>query len=228
MRRTGLQMAGAHDLKQPGTENPPCMRPSTHDSLDLAERARIRPRPLLLPRELSDAEMALFSIAGRERRVAAGDLIFKRGELGRNMFVVDSGQVQVEFGDGMPDKLIGPREFFGELALFIGNHARVASARAANDSVLRVIEVERDQRHRTNVLAKVRLEALRVLPGGVLHPDVVGVEASQLAGGPLPRQLAEGRLALGKRHRVAREHRFQRVRDRLHVARTLDRGEPLK
>ncbi len=140
MRRTDLQMAGAHDLTQPGTENPPCMRPSTHDSLDLAERARIRPRPLLLPRELSDAEMALFSIAGRERRVAAGDLIFKRGELGRNMFVVDSGQVQLEFGDGMPDKLIGPREFFGELALFIGNHARVASARAANDSVLRVIE----------------------------------------------------------------------------------------
>lgn len=116
------------------------MRTATLNPADLAEMASLRPRPLLLPRELSDAEFGLFRRAGRDRTVAKGELIFRRGELGRSMFVVESGQVQLEFGDGLPDKLIGQREFFGELALFIGNHARVANATAAAPTVLHVVE----------------------------------------------------------------------------------------
>ena len=116
------------------------MRASTLDSADLAELASNRPRKLLLPRELSDAEFGLFRNAGKLRQVKAGDLIFRRGELGRSMFVVEDGQVQLEFGDGMPDKVIGPRQFFGELALFIGNHARVANATAATAATLHVVE----------------------------------------------------------------------------------------
>lgn len=116
------------------------MRSATLNPADLAELASTRPRPLLLPRELSDAEFGLFRRAGRERAIARGELIFKRGELGRSMFLIETGLVQLEFGDGMPDKVIGPREFFGELALFIGNHARVANATAAEDTVLHVVE----------------------------------------------------------------------------------------
>lgn len=116
------------------------MRIASLNPSDLAELASSRPRPLLLPRELSDAEFALFRRAGSERTVAKGEMIFKRGELGRSMFLVESGRVQLEFGDGLPEKLIGPREFFGELALFIGNHARVANATAAEPLVLHVVE----------------------------------------------------------------------------------------
>ncbi len=94
----------------------------------------------LLPRQLSDAERALFRSVGECRSLQASDVIFRRGELGRAMFVIESGRVQLEFGDGLADKLIGPMEFFGELALFIGNHARVASAVAADAAVLYVIE----------------------------------------------------------------------------------------
>ena len=97
-------------------------------------------RGSLLPRQLSDAEFALFAAAGSRRDVAAGELIFRRGELGRSMFVVESGHVRLEFGDGMPDKLIGPREYFGELALFIGNHGRVANAVGEGAASLCVIE----------------------------------------------------------------------------------------
>ena len=96
----------------------------------------VRSRPVLLPRELSDEEYALFSRVGRRRELKPGEVIFSRGELGRSMFIVESGQIQLEFGDGMPDKLIGAREFFGELALFIGNHARVANAVAVAPSAL--------------------------------------------------------------------------------------------
>ena len=97
-------------------------------------------RAPLLPRQLSDAEFALFLGAARRREAAPRELIFARGELGRSMFVVESGSVRLEFGDTMPEKCIGPREFFGELALFIGNHARVANAVAAEDSVLHVVD----------------------------------------------------------------------------------------
>jgi diguanylate cyclase (GGDEF)-like protein len=99
-----------------------------------------RTRAVLLPRGLSDEEYALFSRVGRRRELKPDEVIFSRGELGRSMFIVESGQIQLEFGDGMPDKLIGDREFFGELALFIGNHARVANAVAVMSSALIVVE----------------------------------------------------------------------------------------
>jgi len=100
----------------------------------------VRSRAMLLPRELSDEEYRLFLSAGHRRDLKPGEVIFRRGELGRSMFIVDKGQIQLEFGDGMPDKLIGPREFFGELALFIGNHARVANAMAVTPAALIVVE----------------------------------------------------------------------------------------
>lgn len=109
-------------------------------SAELLAIATHRPRALQLPRQLSDAEIALFSAAGAPRAAAPGETIFRKGELGRSMFVIESGQIQLEFGDGLPNKLIGAREFFGELALFIGNHTRVANAVAVAPTNLRVIE----------------------------------------------------------------------------------------
>lgn len=96
----------------------------------------------LLPRQLSDEERALFRSAGERRELQPRDVIFRRGELGRAMFVIERGRVQLEFGDGVADKLIGPLEYFGELALFIGNHARMASACAAEPTTLYVIEAD--------------------------------------------------------------------------------------
>ena len=78
--------------------------------------------------------------AGPGRRAAAEELLFRKGEIGHSMFVIETGEVRIEFGDGLPHKLLGPREYFGELALFIGNHARVASAVAHTACTLRVID----------------------------------------------------------------------------------------
>ncbi len=100
------------------------------------------PRTTLLPRQLSDQEFELFARVGDSRVVQPGEIIFRRGELGRNMFIVETGQIQLEFGDGMPDKLIGAREFFGELVLFIGRHTRVANAVAATPATLRIVDQE--------------------------------------------------------------------------------------
>ncbi len=99
-------------------------------------------RAVLLPRQLSDEEAALFARTGSSRITQPGDIIFRRGELGRSMFIVESGEVQLEFGDGLPDKRIGPREFFGELVLFIGSHTRVANAVASTPATLRIVDQE--------------------------------------------------------------------------------------
>ena len=98
------------------------------------------PRVTRLPRQLADDEFALLASAGERRELQPGQTVFRRGEFGRAMFVIDSGRVLLEFSGDLPDKLIGPREFFGELALFIGNHARSGSAIAAEPCVLHIIE----------------------------------------------------------------------------------------
>jgi diguanylate cyclase len=103
-------------------------------------------RPSLLPRQLSEDEFSLFARSGAAREVGQGEVIFRRGELGRSMFIVETGQVQLEFGDGLPDKIIGAREFFGELVLFIGSHTRVANAVAFGATTLRIVDQETFER----------------------------------------------------------------------------------
>jgi diguanylate cyclase (GGDEF)-like protein len=93
-----------------------------------------------LPRQLSAREMTLFSSVGRRLELEPGHAVFRRGEYGRSMFVIVSGRVLLEFAGDLPDKLIGPNEYFGELALFVGNHARSGSALAAEPCVVHVID----------------------------------------------------------------------------------------
>jgi diguanylate cyclase len=92
------------------------------------------------PRHLAGEQFDILCGAGERRQFDAGATIFRKGEIGQGMFVIESGQVRLEFGDGLPHKLLGPREFFGELALFIGNHLRVAGAVAHTPVSLNAID----------------------------------------------------------------------------------------
>ncbi|MGH8184250.1 MAG: GGDEF domain-containing protein [Rhodanobacteraceae bacterium] len=107
-----------------------------------ASAGPVRDAPVMgrLPRQLSDREMALFTGAGQRLELGPGRAVFRRGEYGRSMFVIESGRVLLEFAGDLPDKLIGPDEYFGELALFVGNHARSGSALASDPCVVYVIE----------------------------------------------------------------------------------------
>lgn len=124
------------------------------------------PRLSLLPRELSAAEFDLFRSTGAQSDIAAGEIIFRRGELGRHLFVVESGAVRLEFGGEIRDKTIAPREFFGELALFVGAHARMANAMALSPTQLRVIDAEHFQsllQAAPDVLARFMLRSFSYL-----------------------------------------------------------------
>lgn len=92
---------------------------------------------------LTPAEYALFAEIGRRRRCDAGDVLFRRGDLGTTMYVVASGGVELDFGEDLTGKRLGPNEFFGELGLLIGDHARSADAVVTVDSVL--VELDEDE-----------------------------------------------------------------------------------
>jgi diguanylate cyclase (GGDEF)-like protein len=92
---------------------------------------------------LTAAEYALFAQVARPRRLDAGHCLFRRGDLGTCMYVIASGAVDLDFGDDLVGKRLGAREFFGELGLLIGDHARSAEAVMAEAGVL--MELGRDE-----------------------------------------------------------------------------------
>ena len=85
---------------------------------------------------LTAEEYALFAQVGRPRRIDAGERLFRRGDLGTTMYVIAEGSIDLDFGDDLTTKRLGPREFFGELGLLIGDHARSADATVTMDGAL--------------------------------------------------------------------------------------------
>ena len=110
------------------------------DVADATGESRKPSSAIGLPLQLSDAELNLFRSGSRTRGYAAGETLFHKGDLGRSMFVIESGEIRIEFGDDLAAKLIGQREFFGELAMFIGDHQRIGRAVATTDSQLLEID----------------------------------------------------------------------------------------
>ena len=92
---------------------------------------------------LSASECELFARVGKARAVSAGEKLFARSEPGTTMFVILQGSVALDFGDDLASKQLGPGEFFGELGLLIGDHARSASATMLEDGVL--LELRHDE-----------------------------------------------------------------------------------
>ncbi|ADV26002.1 diguanylate cyclase [Pseudoxanthomonas suwonensis 11-1] len=102
----------------------------------LQERTSLQPDAAAL---LASREYALFASLGRTREIAAGQSLFRRGDTGRVMYLVVEGEIELDFGSDLALKRLGPREFFGELGLLIGEHTRSADAAATTDT--RLIEL---------------------------------------------------------------------------------------
>src|SRR5690606_33212743 len=95
-----------------------------------------------LPSQLSPEEFRVLASAGTSRAVLPGEELFRRGEAAGSMFLVDTGEVRLCFEDGLADKLLGPGQYFGELAVFIGQHQRFARAVAESAGVLYEVSQE--------------------------------------------------------------------------------------
>ncbi len=89
-----------------------------------------------LPSQLAPEEFRVLAGAGVSRAVLPGEELFRRGEAAQSMFLIDTGEIRLSFDDGLADKLLGPGQYFGELAVFIGRHQRFAHAIAETPGVL--------------------------------------------------------------------------------------------
>ena len=86
------------------------------------------------------AEETLFQKFGRE--IPKGTVLFREGEPGKEMYVLQSGKVAISKKVRDVEKvlaILGPGEFFGEMAI-IANKPRNASATVAEDAKLLVID----------------------------------------------------------------------------------------
>ena len=85
-------------------------------------------------------EDQLFQRFGRE--FPKGTLLFKEGEPGKEMYVVQSGKVNITKNVRDTEKVLatlGPGEFFGEMSI-LNNKPRSAGASMAEDGKLLVID----------------------------------------------------------------------------------------
>lgn len=133
-----------------------------------------------------------------ERRLAAGEVLFREGERGDCAYIVESGAVEIRHDSPEGSRLVarlGPHNLFGEMALF-GERSRSADALAAEDSVLTVIThgylEERLQtsdpmlRH----LLRTLVQRCRQLLGG----PAAAIDEPAAADGETDRSLAHARL----------------------------------
>lgn len=112
--------------------------------IELQETAHFL-RNVGLFRSLDDSErMDLSSILER-KPYSSGELIFRYGDVGRHLFVIESGTVELSVRDTTGDKIvlseIGPSEVFGELSVLDGA-PRSAAASALTDCYLLTLSRE--------------------------------------------------------------------------------------
>jgi serine/threonine protein phosphatase PrpC len=79
--------------------------------------------------------------AAEQRSVAADTVLFRDGEIGRELFVVEQGRVGIDKG-GVPLAELGPAEYFGEMS-FLDTPRRSADARTIVDSSFLVLRRDR-------------------------------------------------------------------------------------
>jgi CRP-like cAMP-binding protein len=85
----------------------------------------------------------IVNMAGLGKEYKAGEVVFRQGDKGNCMFVIQDGEVEaVVESDGKELRLrtMGPNEFFGEMALF-EKEVRTATIRAVKPS--RILSIDK-------------------------------------------------------------------------------------
>lgn len=93
------------------------------------------PDSILSPEMLSN-----LSSVGLMRSYGSGDIIFRFGDPGDEMFIVEDGEIGLLFEEGKSGKLLSRGAFFGELALFSRHRLRTATAVATRETKLRILD----------------------------------------------------------------------------------------
>ena len=89
---------------------------------------------------LTDVGLQRLAVRAAELSAAEGRVLALEGDPGAGMFVLCEGSVEVELRTGK--LVLGPGDFFGELALLVDDGARVARVRATTP--VRCVSIPRD------------------------------------------------------------------------------------
>ncbi|HRK22614.1 MAG TPA: cyclic nucleotide-binding domain-containing protein, partial [Fimbriimonadaceae bacterium] len=87
--------------------------------------------------------LSLFQNERENRTIAAGEYVFREGDLGAEAFVILEGEVEVEV-EGRLIETLGPGDIFGEMAI-ISSSPRSATVRAKSEVILAVLDERRFQ-----------------------------------------------------------------------------------
>ena len=110
---------------------------------------------------LTDDDLAALSQRLTEKDYAEGDVIFRQGDVGESLFIVEEGAVEISMGEGRARVILAslfPGQYFGELSLFDGS-PRSATATATKKSRL----VRLDREHLVDFVNKNPSAALRII-----------------------------------------------------------------
>lgn len=94
----------------------------------------------------------------QKRAYAAGAEIFREGDVGGEVFIVEAGRVRIWRGANMQDNTLGfveKKGIFGEMAL-INNNPRMASATADIDTICAIVPKDEFMKRYSEVNTFVR------------------------------------------------------------------------
>jgi CRP/FNR family cyclic AMP-dependent transcriptional regulator len=96
-------------------------------------------RDVLLFKDIAEDEEAAVWARLQERRLRRGDVLFREGEKGKELFIIRSGAVIVsKHVKGRVEQVLarlGPGDFFGELSLF-DDQPRSATIQAETETIM--------------------------------------------------------------------------------------------
>jgi len=102
-------------------------------------------RSIILFQDMVDADLEAIRPRLIERRMRRGEVLFREGDPGRELFFIRSGQVVIsKHVKGRVDQVLasmGPAEFFGEMSLF-DHLPRSATVQAETDTVLLTLDAD--------------------------------------------------------------------------------------
>lgn len=98
--------------------------------------------------DLGPAEIDCVTQAVRRRRYSKGSLVHASGAMGADLYIIESSRVTIQLpsdrGQELTLRLLGPNDFFGEIAL-LDDEPWHADARAVDDCQLLLL-AKRDYR----------------------------------------------------------------------------------
>ncbi len=131
---------------------------------------------------LTPEELRSLGVLLRRRRYAAGEVIFHEGDAGTALYIIENGEVKIVLGSAEGKEvvlgLLGPGDFFGELALLDGE-PRSANAVAREACALLLISREDFLRFLVDQ-PRVAVSLLAVLSGRLRRTDQLVHDAAFL------------------------------------------------